>query len=127
MAFPQYGGYPYNGYPAYPPPTNYPQPMPAIQTPPGGPELVTVQTINQVEQVGVQPGQRRIVMVQNEPVIAARSADQMGLVSTEYYRLEKFDPAASAVTPQTEYITRREFDEFVAGLKTKTKKEDKTE
>lgn len=30
-------------------------------------------------------------------------------------------------TRQTEYITRREFDEFVAGLKTKTKKEDKME
>ena len=116
MGFPQYG-YPYgNNYPSYPPPTNYPQPMP-LQMPSNGPELVTVQTINQVEQVSIQPGQRRIVMVQNEPVIAVRSADQMGLASTEYYRLEKFDPAAVCAAPAADYVTRKEFEEFVASMK----------
>lgn len=122
MGFPQYG-YPYNSYPSYPPPTNYPQPMPAVQMPSNGPELVTVQTINQVEQVGIQPGQRRIVMVQNEPVIAVRAADQMGLASTEYYRLEKFDPAAVHAVPVADYVTRKEFEDFVASIKA-AKKED---
>lgn len=121
MAFPQYG-YPYNSYPSYPPPTNYPQPMP-VQMPSNGPELVTVQTINQVEQVSIQPGQRRIVMVQNEPVIAVRSADQMGLAATEYYRLEKFDPAAVHAAPAVDYVTRKEFEEFVASMKAAKKEE----
>jgi hypothetical protein len=81
-----------------------------------GGELVTVQTIAQVEQVGLQPGQRRLVMVQNEPVIAARCADNMGLVSTQYYRLEEFTPGAPAAA-SAEYVTRAEFDAFVASLK----------
>lgn len=128
--------YPVNYYPNmgnYPPYTpqqpyaNTSFSMPNMPVPPTGPELVTVQTVAQVEQVGLQPGQRKIVMVQNEPVIAARSADNMGLVSTEYYHLEKFDPTAAVSVPAVEYITRKEFDEFVESLKpTKkaTKKED---
>lgn len=117
MAFNNYG-YPYMGnYPGYPPPTNYTQPVPAPQMPANGPDLVTVQTIAQVDQVSIQPGQRRIVMVQNEPVIAVRFADQMGLVSSEYYRLEKFNPSAAPVVPAAEYVTRKEFEEFVATLK----------
>ena len=94
-----------------------------------GPELVTVQTMGQVEQIGVQPGQRKIVMVQNEPVIAARFADQMGLVTTEYYQLNKFDPAAAAAQPTQEYVTRAEFEQFVASIKApaRTKKEAATE
>ncbi len=88
-----------------------------------GMEVVPVQTIQQVEQVGLQPGQRKMVMVQNEPVIAARSADNMGLVTTEYYRLEKFVPGTAAPMQTVDYITRQEFDEFVASLKGKGKKE----
>lgn len=118
--------YPVNYYPGaanYPPyvgqqpyaPNNFPmQNMPPV--PSMGPELVTVQTVVQVEQVGLQPGQRKIVMVQNEPVIASRYADNMGLVATEYYHLEKFDPAAAA-PPAVEYVTRKEFTEFVESLK----------
>lgn len=81
-----------------------------------GPELVTVQNISQVEQIGVQPGQRKMVMVQNEPVVAARYADQMGLATTEYYRLTRFDPAAAAA-PVGDYVTRAEFERVLAVLK----------
>ena len=123
MAFTNYG-YPYMGnYPGYPPPTNYTQPVPAPQMPSNGPDLGTVQTIAQVDQVSIQPGQRRIVMVQNEPVIAVRFADQMGLVSSEYYRLEKFNPSAAPVVPAAEYVTRKEFEEFVASIKAAKKEE----
>lgn len=81
-----------------------------------GMEVVPVPTIQQVEQVGLQPGQRKMVMVQNEPVIAARYADNMGLVTTEYYRLEKFIPG-DPVAPQTgDYVTRQEFNAFVESL-----------
>lgn len=82
-----------------------------------GMEVVPVPTMQQVEQVGLQPGQRKMVMVQNEPVIAARFADNMGLVTTEYYRLEKFIPGAAS-SPQTgDFVTRQEFNAFVESLK----------
>jgi hypothetical protein len=82
-----------------------------------GMEVVPVQTIQQVEQVGVQPGQRKLVLVQNEPVIAARSADNMGLTTTEFYRLEKYDP--HTVQTPVEYVTRQEFEAFIESLKGK--------
>lgn len=82
-----------------------------------GQELVPVQTIEQIEQVQVQPGQRRIVMVQNEPVIAARSADNMGLVTTEYYKLEKFDPnTAIQAGPTPNYITEEQLENRLAAF-----------
>lgn len=96
-----------------------------------GQDLVTVQTIDQVEQVGLQPGQRKVVMVQNDPVVALRAADQLsGLVATKYYRLLEFDPRATVASEQTSnYITREELEErlndFANSLKPsgKTKKE----
>jgi hypothetical protein len=96
------------------------------QAQPGGMEVVSVQNVSQVEQISVQPGQRRLVMVQNEPVIAARVADQMGLVSTEYYQLVKFTPTTGSAVPvsgDSEFITRKEFNEFVAKITQNTGKE----
>jgi hypothetical protein len=111
-----YGFNPYGGYPQMgaqmgqtgflqPGMNQYPS---GANAPQSGMEVVPVPTIQQV------------VMVQNEPVIAARYADNMGLVTTEFYRLEKYDPHAVQGEP-VEYVTRKEFEEFVAGLKPKKK------
>ena len=79
-----------------------------------GPDWMQVPTVKQVEQIQVQPGGKAWVMVQNEPVFALRVADQMGLVTTSYYRFEKYDPEASAPAP--DYVTRAEFERFVQSL-----------
>ena len=76
------------------------------------PALIQVADMKQVEQITVQPGTRTIVLVQNEPILAMRAADQMGLVQTDYYRLEKMDASGS----ESEYVTRAEFDAFVNRL-----------
>lgn len=83
-----------------------------------GMEVVPVQTIQQVEQVQVQPGQRKMVLVQNEPVIASRSADNMGLVATDYFRLEKFDPHAvsPAAASSANYVTPEQLEERLAAF-----------
>lgn len=91
-------------------------------------EVIPVQTIQQVEQVQVQPGQRKMVLVQNEPIIANRTADSMGLVTTDYFRLERFDPnAITAQAPAQNYVTAEQLEErlsaFADSLKpTKPKK-----
>lgn len=76
------GGYPY-GDP-------YGRQQPAYSQPQI--DVSTVQSVQQIEQVQVQPGTRRLIMAQNEPVIAMRVADNIGLITTDYYRLEKFVP-----------------------------------
>lgn len=81
-----------------------------------GPDWMQVPTVKQVEQIQVQPGGKAWVMVQNEPVFALRVADQMGLVTTSYYRFEKYDPDATAATSSPEYVTRAEFEKFVQSL-----------
>lgn len=101
-----------NGYPQ-----NMYMPNNATSQATGGMEVVPVSLIQQVEQVQVQPGQRKMVLVQNEPVIASRSADNMGLVTTEYYRLEKFIPGASVAPQAGDYVTRQEFNAFIESLK----------
>ena len=91
------------------------QPAQTAQSPQSGPDWLQVPTVKHVEQVSVQPGGKAWVMVQNEPVFALRVADQMGLVTTDYYRFEKIDPAVSA--PAQDYVTRAEFEQFVDSLK----------
>lgn len=92
------------------------QQMPS-QSQQSGPDWIMAPSVKQVEQVGVQPGQKAWIMVQNEPVFALRTADQMGLVTTDYYRFEKIDPNTAGASSNTDYITRQEFDAFVESLK----------
>lgn len=99
----QFGGYP-GAVPAmnpspwqYPAPSQFqPQGMAQNQPAQTGPDWIQVATAQQVEQVSVQPGGRAWVMVQNEPVFALRVADNMGLVTTDYYRFEKIDQNAAS-------------------------------
>ena len=124
-----YGFYnPYNGYSMQPnvfqfnPMNRYQQ---GTQMPPqaqqNGPEWIMAPSIKQVEQVSVQPGQKAWIMVQNAPVFALRTADNMGLVTTDYYKFEKFNPGDSA-EPANDYVTRKEFEDFVSSLKKESMK-----
>lgn len=87
------------------------------QNPGSNLDWITVNTVKQVDQVTVQPGAKAWVMVQNEPVFALRVADQMGLITTSYYRFEKYNPDMPEEKDMSEYLTRREFDSFVKSLR----------
>lgn len=81
-------------------------------------EVVPVQTIQQVEQIGLQPGQRKMVMVQNDAVVALRVADPVsGLVDTKYFNLVEFDPHAvqTQVAP-VNYVTADQLEERLAAF-----------
>lgn len=88
--------------------------------PVSAPAVLQVATIKQVEQAPVQPGGKALVLVANEPVIAMRTADNMGLTTTDYYHIERFDPEAQAAAPVGDYVTRAEFMQFVESLKAQT-------
>lgn len=86
----------------------------APQGPQNGPGWIMAQTVKQVEQVSVQPGQKAWIMVQNEPVFALRTADNMGLITTDYYRFERFDPSAAPSEPAPAYVTVEQLEERLA-------------
>lgn len=82
-----------------------------------GPAVMQVSTTKQVEQVQVQPGGKALVLVANEPVIAMRMADNMGLTTTDYYHIEKFDPDATPAAAATgDFVPREEFNQTVQTL-----------
>lgn len=121
-------GYPIGYGPQGPQSTQFGQFMPgAMNNPPtfpnasaqttSMPTLLQVANIKQVEQAPVQPGGKALVLVANAPVIAMRSADNKGITSTDYYRIEKFDPDETAPVPNDEYITRTEFQQAVEKIK----------
>lgn len=79
-------------------------------------EVVPVQTIQQVEQVGLQPGQRKMVMVQNDAVVALRVADPVsGLVDTKYYNLVEFDPRMMQAQ-SANYVTAEQLEARLSAL-----------
>lgn len=66
--------------------------------------VAQVPTLAQVEQVQMQPGERKVIFVQNDPaMMAIRIADQMGLVQTEYRRTEIIDPKAAQPAANERY------------------------
>lgn len=74
-------------------------------------DWIQVQSIEQVESVAVQPNTKAWIMVQNEPVFALRQADAMGLVNTDYYRFEKYEPVAKS------YVTMDDLAKTIEQLK----------
>lgn len=62
-----------------------------------------VATIDQVEQVQMSPGERKIIIVQNQPVVAMRTADNMGLVNTRFFQLVDYNPHAQKTAVQGEF------------------------
>ena len=78
-----------------------------------GVDILYVPDLRSVDNVQILPMQKKLVMVQNEPVIAMRVSDSMGLVTTDYYRLEKFDPVKAACpSPEntSDYITKDQLE-----------------
>lgn len=72
--------------------------------------------IQQPMQAPVQPGGKALVLVANEPVIAMRTADNMGLTTTDYYHIEKFDPDAATPGPAGDFVPRSEFNQTIQTL-----------
>jgi len=77
-------------------------------------DWIMVQSIDQVNQVLVQPNQKAWIMVQNAPIFALRTADQLGLTTTELYKFEKYEEKP---VETHEYVTREELDKIIAELK----------
>lgn len=66
--------------------------------------VVQVPTIDHVEQIQMLPGERKIVLVQNNPdFLAIRVADNAGFVNTEYRKSQVFDPKATQPQQQIQY------------------------
>lgn len=91
-------------------------PIQAQQQANSSPMVMQVPSIKQVEQAPVQPGGKALVLVANEPVIAMRTADNMGLTTTDYYHIEKFAPDASAPVPAGDFVPRAEFNKTIQTL-----------
>lgn len=97
-------------------PNQYGQAQTGAQAQTNGITVGQVATIEQVEQVQLMPGEKKIILVQNAPIMAIRIADQMGLVQTEYRKLEAFDPR-QAQPVQTEYAPLSEVEQLKSQIK----------
>lgn len=69
-----------------------------------GPGWVFVPRVDDIVNVTVQPGGKAWIMAQDQPVFAVRSADQLGVTQTDYYRFEKYSPTA-AKAAHGEYVS----------------------
>lgn len=78
-------------------------------------DWIRVNTMEDVERVTVQPNGKAWIMLANEPVFVLKTADGMGLTTTDAYRFEKVSG-----DKKPEYVTREEFDNFVNSLKKET-------
>ena len=91
------------------------QPYQPYQVRQQAPDWVYVPTVADVQNVGVQPGNRAWIMVQNECVFAIRSADGMGIMTTDFYRFEKYDPHVKVQAEQ--YVTYADLERLMAQFK----------
>lgn len=77
--------------------------------------VLPVASVKEFDTVTIQPGRRALLMAQNDPYIAFKSADAMGMVTTNLYRLEPVT-ADQINGPAPEYVTRSEFQQTIQQL-----------
>lgn len=82
-------------------------PTPPVTPPTNGPAFLQVGTVKEFDSVTIQPGRQALIMAQNDPYLAFKSADQMGKVTTSLYRLEPVT-AEQISGPAVEYATKGE-------------------
>lgn len=93
--------------------------------------VLPVASVKDFDSVTIQPGRRALIMAQNEPYIAFKTADAMGMVQTSLYKIEPVT-ADQMAQPSTEYATKTELNQLQQVVQQildvmAPKKEDKTE
>ena len=83
-----------------------------VPAPSASPTFLQVGTAKEFDNVTIQPGRQALIMAQNDPYIAFKSADAMGMVTTSLYRLEPVT-ADQINGPAPEYVTRSEFQQTI--------------
>lgn len=105
-------------------------PTQPVTPPSASPAFLQVGTAKEFDNVTIQPGRQALIMAQNDPYIAFKSADAMGMVTTNLYRLEPVT-ADQINGPTPEYVTRQEFQQTVQqiidSIKTPRAKKEVTE
>ena len=86
-----------------------------VPSPSASPTFLQVGTVKEFDNVTIQPGRQALIMAQNDPYIAFKSADAMGMVTTSLYRLEPVT-ADQINGPAPEYVTRSEFQQTIQQL-----------
>lgn len=106
--FPQYPFIsPQMGQNAIFPAGNMSTPVQPVTPPSAYPAFLQVGTAKEFDNVTIQPGRQALIMAQNDPYIAFKSADAMGMVTTSLYRLEPVT-AEQMNGPSVEYATKGE-------------------
>lgn len=110
-------------------------PQQPLTLPTSGPAFIPVPSVKEFDSVTIQPGRQALIMAQNDPYLAFKSADNMGMVTTTLYRLEPVT-AEQINGPAVEYATKNELaqlqgvvQQLIDGLNkpTRAKKEAPTE
>ena len=73
--------------------------------------VLPVASVKEFDTVTIQPGRRALLMAQNEPYIAFKAADAMGMVQTSLYKIEPVT-ADQMTQPGTEYATKMELNQL---------------
>lgn len=102
-----YGGYPFMGAQMGQSSPFLPQVSQPTQQQNDGPVVLYAPSAKEFANVSVQPGRQALVISQNDPYIAFKSADAMGMVNTTLYRLEAVT-ADQINGPAVEYATKGE-------------------
>lgn len=70
-------------------------------------DWIRVNNMADIQNVSVQPGQKAWIMLTNEPVFAVKTANDMGLTSTQAFR---FEPYTEEVKVSVAYATKEDFE-----------------
>lgn len=74
---------------------------------------IDVSNINEINNITVQPNTTAWIKFINDPIIATKTSDSMGICTTKYFKIEEIQMDTQQSKNTDEFVTKKDFEKFL--------------
>lgn len=74
---------------------------------------IDVNNINEINNITVQPNTTAWIKFINDPIIATKTSDSMGICTTKYFKIEEIQMDTQQSKNTDEFVTKKDFEKFL--------------
>ena len=80
---------------------------------------IDVANINDINNISVQPGTTAWIRFINDPIIACKTSDSMGICTTKYFEIKEINLNQPQIQNTENFVTKEDFNNIINDLNTK--------
>lgn len=80
---------------------------------------IDVNNINEINNITVQPNTTAWIKFLNDPIIATKTSDSMGICTTKFFKIEEIQMDTQQAKNTDEFVTKKDFEKFLSDFNAK--------